>query len=125
MDDLSQFNFQDQDYQAFKSFVSQRGLEFETPVEKALKEASSNPRSDALGAGMNTRYQQLLAEIEKEKLSSLDTYREELEKNLEDEILKRYFYREGLYDYYLDNDNAIQASRELLSDNSRYSGILN
>ncbi|MDC6350661.1 S41 family peptidase [Zeaxanthinibacter sp. PT1] len=125
MDDLSQFNFQDKDYQSFKSFVSQRGLEFETPVEKALKEAISNPRSDALGAGMNTRYQQLLAEIEKEKLSSLDTYREELEKNLEDEILKRYFYREGLYDYYLENDNAIQVSRELLSDKSRYAGILN
>lgn len=124
LNDISQFNFQDKDYQAFKSFVSQRGLKFETPVEKALKEALSDPRQDAMGTGMNTKYQQLLAEIEKEKLSALEDYREELEKNLEDEILKRYFYREGLYDYYLGNDNAIQASRELLADSSRYNDIL-
>jgi len=55
----------------------------------------------------------------------LDKYQSEIQKNLEDEIVKRYFYRDGLYQYYLNNDEAILAATELLSNNSKYSAILN
>jgi carboxyl-terminal processing protease len=43
---------------------------------------------------------------------------------LEDEIIKRYFYREGLYDYYLKHDDAILAATGLLDDIPKYQGIL-
>ena len=55
---------------------------------------------------------------------TLDKYKAEIQKNLEDEILKRYFYREGLYDYHLQNDEAIMAASELLNDNGKYMNIL-
>ena len=67
---------------------------------------------------------QLLNSIDKGKNQALDTFKNEIQKQLEDEIVKRYFYREGLYDYYLKNDEAILASTALLKDMSKYKGIL-
>jgi carboxyl-terminal processing protease len=46
-------------------------------------------------------------------------------KELKSEILKRYFYREGLFEYQLTNDEAIKQATTLLADKSKYDGILN
>ena len=66
----------------------------------------------------------MLADIDKSKMTALDTYQNEIRKNLEDEIIKRYFYREGLYQYYLSHDEAILAATELLSNTGKYQAIL-
>ena len=48
----------------------------------------------------------------------------QIKSKLEDEIVKRYFYREGLYDYYLNNDEAITSATELLANENEYFNIL-
>ena len=69
-------------------------------------------------------YKSLLAEINSRKLNALDTYQKEIQINLQDEIIKRYFYREGLYQFYLKNDEAILTATSLMEDNSKYLSIL-
>ena len=70
------------------------------------------------------KYKDLLLAINRGKINALDTYKDEIQKNLEDEIITRYFYREGLYRYYLKHDDAILTAKELLADNTKYSNIL-
>jgi len=43
---------------------------------------------------------------------------------LSDEILKRYFYREGLYDYQVTQNPEILEAVAVLNDNKRYNRIL-
>ena len=43
---------------------------------------------------------------------------------LSDEIVKRYFYREGLYTYYKATNPEIQKSKEILNSSSNYQGYL-
>lgn len=124
MENLGDFNFTESDYIAFKQFVSQSDFSFETNTEKAIKDAIRNEDRDIFGATVHETYQSLLTEIEKSKFSALDKHQREIKKNLEDEIVKRYFYREGLYEYYLTHDEAILAASELLANSSKYSGIL-
>ncbi len=122
--DVSAFAFSDADYSNFKTFVSRSDFNFETRTEKVLREAMSGEDKDIFGEAMHENYRQLLNEINKGKQAALDKYQEEIRKNLEDEIIRRYFYREGLYDYYLNNDDAITAATALLDDTTKYHGIL-
>ena len=55
----------------------------------------SGENDDILGDSVKENYRSLLKEIEKSKLIALDKYHKEIKKKLEDEIVKRYFYREG------------------------------
>ena len=93
--------------------------------EEAIKKALSGEENDFLGTDVKDSYKTLLANIEKGKINALDKFQGEIQKNLEDEIVKRYFYRDGLYQYYLTNDDAILAATELLSNTAKYTGILN
>ncbi len=119
------FVFEKSDYDAFKKFVSESDFAFETATEKALKDAISGKDKALNSPEIMNSYNSLLVELNKEKIKALDTYQKEIQTNLEDEIIKRYFYREGLYDYYLKNDEAILTSSALMNDASKYESILN
>ena len=44
---------------------------------------------------------------------------------LENEIIKRYFYREGLYEYYLSHNKEIKTAVDILGNKGRYNSYLN
>jgi len=118
------FSFKESDFGSFKNYVFKSNFDFETKAEKALKEAMAGEDSALYGNAVTENYKSLLLEMNKSKVIALDKYKAEIQKNLEDEILKRYFYREGLYDYHLQNDEAIMTATVLLNDNGKYKDIL-
>ena len=59
------------------------------------------------------------------KASSIDDNKEKLSLLIRDEIIKHYFYAEGLYDYYKANNTEINKAVEILSKSSEYNKILN
>ena len=118
------FKFSDSDFNAFKNYVKESDFSFETKAEIAIKKALSGDENDFLGSDVKDSYKTLLANIEKGKINALDKYQSEIQKNLEDEIVKRYFYRDGLYQYYLNNDDAILAATELLDNTAKYGALL-
>lgn len=122
---LEDFKLSPEDFDGFKRYVSGHDFNFETKTERALKDALAGD-GDVLAKGghLQSEYSGLLASIQKEKIAALDTYAPQIKKSLEDEIVKRYFYREGLYDYYVQHDAAIKAAKELLADGPAYGKIL-
>ncbi len=121
---IHDFKFTDNDYQGFTNFVSQSDFSFETKTEKAIKEAMASTENVVFDETVENDFKTLLSDIEKSKLAALQKHQGEIQKKLEDEIVKRYFYREGLYEYYLENDDAILAATELLGNSSKYDAIL-
>lgn len=124
VENIAGFNFSNADFTEFKDYVSNSSFTFETKSEKAIKAAMADESNIIFGDNVAQNYQSLLVEIEKSKITALDNYQNEIQKNLEDEIVKRYFYRKGLYDYYLKNDDAILVATELLSDIEKYDSLL-
>ncbi|WP_149273635.1 S41 family peptidase [Pareuzebyella sediminis] len=124
LQDVDNFTFSDSDYQNFKSFVSKSNFSFETKTEKALKAAMTDREEVVLNDAIENDFKTLLLDIEKSKQAALTTYQRQIQNKLEDEIIKRYFYREGLYLYYLHHDEAILAATELLGNNQKYNSIL-
>ena len=121
---VNDFSFSDSDYQAFKKYAQSQDFSFQTETETLLEE-TINKEEHLLGADVQNKYKDLLLAVNLGKVKALDTYDREIRKSLEDEIIKRYFYRKGLYDYYLNHDDAILAATALLSDSSKYKDILN
>jgi carboxyl-terminal processing protease len=80
--------------------------------------------SDLLDANVQEKYRSLLAEIKTKKITGLDQSKKEIIKQLEDEIVTRYFYNEGLFEYYLTHDEAILTATELLENAGKYKSIL-
>ena len=123
VDQLQDFDFTEADFSGFKDFVSSHNFSFETKAETAIKKAMDK-EDEIFSPDVYENYAVLLKEIENSKISALERYKNEIKKNITDEIVKRYFYREGLYDYYLTHDDAIAEASRLLTDKAAYQAIL-
>jgi len=123
---MDDFSFNASNYDAFKQSIVASGMDYyETKTEKELKKIMNTKEAEGFGTSVSKEYDELLASIKQSKLQALDTYKMEIEKELQNEILKRYFYREGLFEYQLTHDEAIKAATTLLANKSKYDGILN
>ena len=120
---VGDFAFSNDNYAHFKTFAEKSGFNFKTETEQVL-ERSINKDDTLLGVEVQNTYKDLLLAINRGKVKSLDTYKIEISKKLTDEIVKRYFYREGLYDYNLEHDDAILTAVALLKNNQKYNAIL-
>jgi len=116
---VADFKFSESNYNDFKSFANSKGFSFKTKTEKLLEE-TLNADDALLGTEVQDKYKELLFAVNHGKIAALDTYKKEITKRLEDEIVKRYFYRKGLYDYNLNNDDAILAAKEILTNQRDY-----
>ena len=118
--EVSEFTLNSNALNSFNDFVAKSDFSFETNTEKALKDALTRQEDVVFTDEIEADFRSLLAAVEKQKMEALKRHSVEIRKLLEDEIIKRYFYREGLFEYYLDHDPSILAARELLSNSAKY-----
>ncbi|MDY8135310.1 S41 family peptidase [Aquimarina sp. 2201CG5-10] len=119
-----EFKFTDNDYEDFKNFVKQSDFNYETETEKALKKSLEMAQKEKLDQDISQNYNALLSSVKTAKEKALDDYKSEIVTLLTDEIVKRYFYREGLYDYYVTHNPEVAMSKEILGNKNKYNKIL-
>lgn len=123
--DMTKFTWSASDYQDFKSFLKTSGFSYETETEKAFEKALDQAKEDNLENDVKAAYSQLNNAISQAKEKAIDDHKDEIESLLIDEIVKRYFYRSGLYEYQLINNKDIKEAMAVLNDSKRYRKILN
>lgn len=121
--ELGDFRFTPQDYQTFKNFAKKEGIQFNTPTEALLKKARES-KNDLASSDIEAGFDELEKRFQQEKLKALDTYQVPIQKYIEEELLKRYFYRKGLYTHYLKEDKVIQEAISVLGNSNRYQQLL-
>lgn len=122
--DMTEFTWSDTDFNDFKSFLSRTGFEYETETEKAFSKALQQAEKDDLEKNVRAAYTNLENAIAQAKDQAITDGKEEIEGLLIDEIVKRYFYRDGLYEYQINNNKEVAEAVAVLSDGSRYTRIL-
>ncbi len=122
---LEQFRFSDSDFNSFKSYLKTTNFDFETKTEKAINDAMLIASEEELMGNLSKDYNKLLANITTLKSKSIDDNKDQLKRYLESEIIKRYFYREGLHKFYLINNEEINTAKTILADPVKYNGYLN
>ena len=58
------------------------------------------------------------------KLKVMEEFESEISTVLEEELIKRYFYREGMYTYFLDTSKEISKAQEVITELNLYNKIL-
>ena len=114
----------DADYADFKAFLKREKISFDTETELALKSTLEKAKKEKIDETISAQYQQLMAAVQKSEETLLDKNQKEIKKLLLDEIIKRYQYKEGLYQYYIKNNPEIAKANALLSNPSEYKKIL-
>ncbi|WP_395049503.1 S41 family peptidase [Flavobacterium sp.] len=116
--------FSDADFQDFKQFLKAEKYTFDTETELALKNTLAVAKKEKVDESISSEYQQLLSKLQKSEDNSLDKNQKEIKNLIVDEIIKRYQYQEGLYQYYLKNNSEIKKAVSLLNNSSEYKTIL-
>jgi carboxyl-terminal processing protease len=114
----------DADLNDFKAFLKREKIAFDTETEVALKSTLEKAKKENVDAAIAAEYQQLLSALEKSEETLIDKNQKEIKNLILDEIIKRYQYKEGLYQYYIKSNFEIKKSIEVLNDKSQYNSIL-
>lgn len=124
VEDLSAFKLSDSDFNAFKEYLKTTGFNFETKTEKALEDAISVANEEELSGVINSEIDDLNNALKAYKTNAINANKPQLKSLLTDEIIKRYFYSEGLYQYYIANNPEINKAVSILNDTKQYTSIL-
>lgn len=125
IEDINDFKFSDADFNAFKTHLKNSNFKFETKTEAALKKAFEVSKTENLNDDIQKDYHTLLQHLNETKIQAVDQNKTQLVNLLTDEIVKRYVYREGLYDYYKVNNQEIKTATQILANPNKYNRYLN
>jgi carboxyl-terminal processing protease len=120
VENVNDFKLTDSDFENFKTFLKANSFSFETNTEKALKETIEEAKTEGLDLAIKTDYNALVASLNKAKINALDANKDYIIKLLTEDIVKRYVYREGLYEYLKLHDPEIKKASEILSSPTAY-----
>ncbi|MGB1042927.1 MAG: S41 family peptidase [Tenacibaculum sp.] len=115
------YSFQSADFNAFKNYLLQKDTAFVTKEEKLFKKAYKAVKNTATIA---TEYDKILQKLKEEKVQKIALNKDILSKNIQNEIVKRYTYQNGMFKHQLKNDATINSAVNLLNSPKKYSAIL-
>jgi carboxyl-terminal processing protease len=73
---------------------------------------------------IDSEFHNLSVAIQAYKSNAIDGNKTQLRSLLTDEIIRRYFYSEGLYTYYTANNSEIKKALSILNNPKQYASIL-
>ena len=122
--DLSSFKLTDSDFNSFKTYLKSNNFSFETKTERALEKAMVIALEEELANDLSPSYNNLTNQLSALKNQAIDDNKNQIIALLENEIIKRYFYREGMYSYFLQNNTEVIKAKEILSQKQKYLSYL-
>jgi carboxyl-terminal processing protease len=123
--DINNLEFSNTDFSNFKQFLKSNDFSFVTETEKALTKVLEKAVKEDLDDNIEKDYNTLVSNLNSSKELAINENKDEILSLLTDEVVKRYVYREGLYDYYKEHNLEIKKATEILSNPSTYKNYLN
>lgn len=112
------------DFSDFKAFLKKEKISFDTETELALKTTLEKAKKENIAEAIKAPYDALFAALQKSEEDQLDKNQTEIKRLLLDELIRRYQYKEGLYQYYIKNNTEIARAVQLLANPTEYQKIL-
>lgn len=117
-------NITDADFNDLKAWLKKEDFSYNTETQKALENTLETAKKEQIDKNITAQYEALLQALKKSNETELDKNKEEIKRLLVDELVVRFQYREGLYNYYLKSNTEIQKAVQILNDKTKYNNIL-
>ncbi len=114
----------DTDFISFKTFLKKSDFSFNTETELSLKNTLEAAKKEKIDENIILEYQNLLSAVQKSEDKLLDKYKEEIKKIILEDIITRYQYKQGLYQFRTKNNSEIKKATAILENQEEYKKIL-
>ncbi len=115
------FAFTSSNFNNFKNYLLTKDTAFVTKEEKLFKKAYKSVKNNN---NITTDFNSILQKLKEEKVTKIALNEDIISKEIENEIVKRYNYKEGMYKHQLKNDETIRKAVDLLKNQKEYRSIL-
>ena len=114
-----EYQFSNDDFRKFTKFLKQDST-FVTDQERLFKEAFLTSKDDVI----TKEYNKIKEKLFEYKIAKITKNQDIITKLLKDEILTKYYYKNGVYENHLKNDESIFEAVKLLNNQNKYEQIL-
>ena len=122
--DVRTFCLTDEDYADFCRFVEERDVPYESETRRALTTLEKAAENDRYDESLKEAIATLKGLIKDDKMSNMQTYREEIEEAITADVILRFAYSEGVMENSAVNDAMVEQAVELLLNSEEYARIL-
>lgn len=122
--DVRTFSLTDEDYADFCRFVEERDVPYESETRRALTTLEKAAENDRYDESLKEAIATLKGLIKDDKMSNMQTYREEIEEAITADVILRFAYSEGVMENSAANDAMVEQAVELLLNSAEYARIL-
>ena len=123
VEDLEGFRLDKKDFERFKKMSTEKKYSTIGKTQEDINHLKTLLIEEGFGT-METSFERLEVSLLEEKLKLMETFKTEIITALEGEIIKRYFYREGMYAYFLSENAEVFKAQEIINDIPVYQNIL-
>ena len=117
--DSKNYKFSNTDFKSFTAFL-EKDTTFVTEQERLFKEAYLSIKN----SNISKEYEKIKEKLLKEKISEIVKNKDVITILLAEEVLEKYYYKEGIYIHNLKNDETISEAVKLLKNEDAYKQIL-
>lgn len=112
------------DFQSFLSFIKNEKYNLNTETDKALELVIEKAKKEKIDTSIAGEFKKLEEKIKQSEEEEIIKYKAEIIHQIEEELIIRNNYREGLYLTYTKNNAEIMKAIEILKDTNKYFSIL-
>ena len=123
VENLEQFQLDKKGFDLFKKMSTKEKYRTIGKGQEEIDQLKKTFSEEGFGA-MEAGFKELNATVRKSKLRLMDVFEVDITSILESEIIKRYFYREGMYTYLIAKNKEVFKAKEIINDSQVYQNIL-
>ncbi len=116
--------FEDNQYEEFITYLEDGNSNFKTKSEKKFEDAFELSEKEDLSKGIESSYNQLAMQLNKQKIEELSKNKESIKELLSDEIINRYYFKKGEYQNHIAFSPYIKEAISVLENDEQYRSIL-
>lgn len=120
---LEAFSITEADYADFCRFIEGKEVPYESASRQMLKAMKEAAEADNF-TDLKSQIAELEQNLKDDKMTNLETYREEIIETLNADVVLRHAYSEGVTRYQLPTDKEVNRAAELLLDEAVYRALL-
>tara|TARA_B100000787_G_scaffold153966_1_gene128507 strand:+ start:35666 stop:37303 length:1638 start_codon:yes stop_codon:yes gene_type:complete len=118
---VKDFSFSTSDFKSFLNYLKTSDTVFETTQESLFREAYNSSKDTKF---ISQEYEQIKKKLLQEKINEISLNRDYLSEIIKDEILIRYYFKQGSYENKLKKDLVILEAVKILKNKYEYAKIL-
>ena len=123
LDSFEEFHLSTKDFEEFKELSLEEKYNADDKIQSEINQLKKVTNKEGF-MEMDARFDVLKTALHQSKLKLIDEFKNEIVQVLEGEIIKRYFYREGMYAYFIATNEDVFEAQEILNDQNKYQKIL-